>query len=334
MPSPDADTAVLFRVDAARHQHPGVDHAAAGDLRSSLADPADPARLAARLCRGAPAYMAFIDSPRTAGEREVSGRIRVRRPTPTSRPRTPAPRRAGRPWSGPRPPPGPGSGGAPGCGWRPAPRCGRCARLTTYSGSGLVGIDLICTGEVCVRSACRTCRSCLARGGSAVDEQGVLHLPGGMVQQGCSARRSCTTRPRPRDLPRPRSPSPRTRRKAGRPHRDRIPRAVHTARLSRVTSTVSATRTRRPVGFQLGLPLARRVPRRLRAAPPSCPRFCSGLRRQGSDSGARQGQRRPVAINRDARHLSSSSVVGGGDRRERVCRRACHLLSAALRRWS
>src|SRR5580692_9821590 len=73
---PEREAAVAVGVDAACDEHPGVHHAAARDLDPALR-PAYPARIAARLGRGAAADMAF--------HRHVAGRLGERevvRPQP------------------------------------------------------------------------------------------------------------------------------------------------------------------------------------------------------------------------------------------------------------
>src|SRR6516165_9081499 len=67
----EREPAVPVGVDAARHQHARVDHAAAGDLDPAHR-PAGPARVGARLGGRAPADVAFHrDVSRRLGEREV-----------------------------------------------------------------------------------------------------------------------------------------------------------------------------------------------------------------------------------------------------------------------
>src|SRR5580704_17675431 len=63
---PEREAAVAVRVDAARHEYPGVHHAAARDLDPALR-PAYPARIAAGLDRGATADVAL--------HRHVAGRL-------------------------------------------------------------------------------------------------------------------------------------------------------------------------------------------------------------------------------------------------------------------
>ena len=114
--------------------------------------------------------------------------------------------------------------------------------LTTYSGSGRVSMARICTGEVWVRST--TPDRVAAAGRGHEDACPASPAPGGRA--GSSARRSCTTRPRPRAPRRPRSPCRRTRRPAARrPWSPGAGRPAGCRSHGSVTSTASSTSTRR-----------------------------------------------------------------------------------------
>src|SRR6202020_289104 len=123
---------------AARGQDPRVDHAAAGDLDPALG-PAHPARLAARPGRGAAAYVALHRHVRRPVPNMASTNARI------------APRRSAMV--------SPSSTARHSIWWNTGLWVASSASLrkhlpglTTYRGSGRVSMDLIGTGEVCVRS--------------------------------------------------------------------------------------------------------------------------------------------------------------------------------------
>ena len=198
--------------------------------------------------------------------------------------------------------------------------------LTTYSGSGLVSMALICTGEVCVRSTMPD-RVRLAAG--TRHEEGVLHLPGGMV--GREVQRVEVV-PLGLDLGSLGDLVAHADEHVGQPvgeRRDRVPGAgrVPVPRQRHVRRLVDQ-HPAVPVGLEFGLPRGDGVVEGLPGDADPAAGLGLGLRRQRADLGAGQRQRRLAAAVRD---LGRLQIVEAGRRRDRGQACCCHAFDLGRR---